>query len=45
MEDVILTDWTTEEAMAFVVTGGTNAPESLNFSNKPKQPEPAAGKS
>ena len=45
MEDVILTDWTTEEAMAFVVTGGTNAPESLNFFNKPKQPEPAAGKS
>ena len=37
MDDVILTDWTTEEAMTFVVTGGTNAPESLNFSNKEKQ--------
>lgn len=33
MEDVILTDWTTEEAMTFVVTGGTNAPENLNFSH------------
>ena len=37
MEDVILTDWTTEEAMTFVVTGGTNAPDSLNFSNQTKQ--------
>lgn len=44
MEDVILTDWTTEEAMTFVVTGGTNAPESLNFSSKPEQPAPAAEK-
>lgn len=33
MEDVILTDWTTEEAMTFVVTGGTNAPDNLNFSH------------
>lgn len=37
IEDVILTDWTTEEAMTFIVTGGTNAPESLNFTNKQKQ--------
>jgi uncharacterized membrane protein len=44
MEDVILTDWTTEEAMTFVVTGGTNAPESLRFTNKPKQQERAAEK-
>jgi uncharacterized membrane protein len=42
MEDVILTDWTTEEAMTFVVTGGTNAPESLRFTNKPKQQEQTA---
>jgi uncharacterized membrane protein len=40
MENVILTDWTTEEAMTFVVTGGTNAPESLRFSQKTKQQEP-----
>lgn len=39
IEDVIMTDWTTEEAMTFVVTGGTTAPESLRFSQKTKQPE------
>ncbi len=44
IEDVILTDWTTEEAMTFVVTGGTNAPESLHFSTKPKQEEQVAEK-
>ena len=44
MDDVILTDWTTEEAMTFVVTGGTNAPDSLNFSNQPKPQAPAAEK-
>lgn len=38
IEDVIMTDWTTEEAMTFVVTGGTTAPESLRFSQK-EQPE------
>ena len=32
VDDVILTDWTTEEAMTFVVTGGTNAPDNLHFS-------------
>ena len=36
IDDVIMTDWTTEEAMTFVVTGGTNAPESLHFSKNPK---------
>lgn len=39
-ENVILTDWTTKETMTFVVTGGTNAPESLRFSQKTKQQEP-----
>ena len=29
MDEVILTDWSTEEAMTFVVTGGTNAPDQL----------------
>ena len=38
MEDLVLTDWTTEEAMTFVVTGGTNAPESVHYTkNKPTQ--------
>jgi len=33
MKDVVLTDWSTEEAMTFVVTGGTNAPDNVRFSN------------
>lgn len=31
MDDVVVTDWSTEEAMTFVMTGGTNAPENLRF--------------
>lgn len=45
MDDVILTDWTAEEAMTFVVTGGTNAPENLRFSQPPKQGGATAEKS
>ncbi len=33
MDDVVITDWSTEEAMTFVMTGGTNAPENLRFTN------------
>lgn len=29
--DVTQTDWTVEEAMTFVMTGGTNAPDTLRF--------------
>ncbi len=39
MDDVILTDWTTEEAMTFVVTGGTNAPENVRFSKQTQKSE------
>ena len=35
MEDVVLTDWSVEEAMTFVMTGGTNSPERVRFSNPP----------
>ncbi|MBI1888043.1 MAG: hypothetical protein HYS19_06680 [Nitrosomonadales bacterium] len=35
LEDVVLTDWSMEEAMTFVMTGGTNAPERVRFSNPP----------
>ena len=35
LEDVVQTDWSVEEAMAFVMTGGTNAPDELPFSNPP----------
>lgn len=31
LADIIQTDWTMEQAMAFVMTGGTNAPDTLNF--------------
>lgn len=33
LDEVVQTDWTVEEAMSFVMTGGTNAPEHLRFSN------------
>lgn len=37
LDDVVQTDWSMEEAMSFVMTGGTNAPESLRFDNPPAQ--------
>lgn len=37
LEDVVQTDWSVEEAMAFVVTGGTNAPERVRFDNPPAE--------
>jgi uncharacterized membrane protein len=41
MEDVVQTDWSMEEAMAFVMTGGTNAPEHVHFSNPPSAGAPS----
>lgn len=41
LADVVQTDWTMEEAMTFVVTGGTNAPDSVRFAN-PAPPAPGA---
>jgi uncharacterized membrane protein len=38
MEDVVVTDWSMEEAMTFVVTGGTNSPPSIRFGT-PAAPE------
>ena len=35
LTEVVMTDWTMEEAMSFVMTGGTNAPESVRFHNPP----------
>ena len=37
LEDVVQTNWSMEEAMAFVVTGGTTAPDELRFSNPPSR--------
>lgn len=36
LADVVMTDWTMEEAMSFVMTGGTNAPERVRFRNPPR---------
>ena len=35
LKDVVQTNWSVEEAMAFVMTGGTTAPDELRFSNPP----------
>lgn len=35
LADVVMTDWTMEEAMSFVMTGGTNAPDAVRFNNPP----------
>ncbi len=35
VEDVVWTDWSVEEAMTFVMTGGTNAPDRVRFTNPP----------
>ncbi|MFN3750306.1 MAG: DUF502 domain-containing protein [Thiobacillus sp.] len=35
LADVVMTDWTMEEAMSFVMTGGTNAPDTVRFDNPP----------
>ncbi|MCD6706401.1 MAG: hypothetical protein LT080_08110 [Thiobacillus sp.] len=36
LADVVMTDWTMEEVMSFVMTGGTNAPENVRFNNPPR---------
>ena len=33
LDDVVQTDWSIEEAMSFVMTGGTNAPDRVRFDN------------
>lgn len=35
LSEVVQTDWSMEEAMTFVMTGGTNAPDRLRFANPP----------
>jgi uncharacterized membrane protein len=41
MNDLVFTDWTLDEAMAFIVTAGSNAPETVNYRAKgpPGPPE------
>jgi len=38
-----MTDWSTEEAMTFVVTGGTNAPDKIRFANPRNAPDSNIG--
>lgn len=35
LDEVVQTDWTIEEAMSFVMTGGTTAPEHIRFTQPP----------
>jgi len=37
LEDVVQTDWTMEEAMSFVMTGGANAPDRVRYTPPPKK--------
>lgn len=40
VEDLVQTDWSVEEAMTFIMTGGTNAPDKLRFANPPSESRP-----
>jgi uncharacterized membrane protein len=35
VENLISTDWTLDEAMRFIITGGTSAPDRIAFGDKP----------
>lgn len=37
LDEVVQTDWSVEEAMSFVMTGGTTAPENIRFA-RPTDP-------
>ena len=37
LENVVQTDWTMEEAMSFVMTGGANAPDRVRYTRAPVQ--------
>jgi uncharacterized membrane protein len=41
LEDMVQTDWSMEEAMTFVMTGGTIAPDSVRFQASPHAAEGA----
>ena len=36
LSEVVQTDWSIEEAMSFVMTGGANGPDSVHFDNMPR---------
>ena len=40
---LVFLDWTFDQAMSFIVTGGSNSPDTMNFSGQaPAQPRPLA---
>lgn len=39
VRDLIPTDWTLDEAMSFIMTGGTTSPESISFRGAPRSDE------
>ncbi|MFA7504829.1 MAG: DUF502 domain-containing protein [Burkholderiaceae bacterium] len=44
VDDVIFVDWSVEEAMSFIMTGGTTSPDTVQFTKEPGTPparEPA----
>jgi uncharacterized membrane protein len=41
LRSVVFTDWTFDQAMSFVVTGGSNAPETIAYSTKGREKDPA----
>ena len=42
IERVTQTDWTMDQAMAFIISGGAIAPETLRYDNAPELPDAAA---
>ncbi|WP_181707261.1 DUF502 domain-containing protein [Chthonobacter rhizosphaerae] len=42
VDDLIMLDWSTDEALQFVVSAGASAPERVPFSNEPARPEKPA---
>jgi uncharacterized membrane protein len=42
VDEVIFVDWSVEEAMTFVMTGGTTSPDTVHFSSPPAPKTEAA---
>ncbi len=37
VQDITYTDWTFDQAMAFIITGGTAAPDTIPYTRKPRR--------
>lgn len=40
VEDLVPTDWTVDQAMAFIISGGAVAPENMPYAKPPRTPGP-----